>query len=99
MTATKHTQGPWQVFQKWPGYHGIEIRSGDISIADLRVNGHNAVHGEANARLIAAAPEMLEALQAQEMADYDPEASERKGYFERAKQLRKAALAKAEGRS
>jgi hypothetical protein len=39
--------------------------------------------------------ELLEALQAQQMAEYDPEASRRKGYFDRARELRCAALAKA----
>jgi len=52
---------------------------------------------EAYARLIAAAPDMLEALQAQQMAEYDREASRRKGYFERAAQLRQAAIARAPG--
>lgn len=35
---------------------------------------------------------LLEALEAQAMADADREASERKGYFERARELRRAAL-------
>ena len=39
-----------------------------------------------------AAPDLLEALEAQAMADADPEASERKGYFERAREMRRAAL-------
>jgi hypothetical protein len=40
---------------------------------------------------------MYEALCAQEMAEFDPEASSRKGYFINARKLRKAALAKARG--
>jgi hypothetical protein len=47
--------------------------------------------------LFAAAPEMLAALEAQEMADADPQASRRKGCFERATQLRRAAITKATG--
>ena len=40
--------------------------------------------------------DLLEALKYQEMADADPEASRRKGYYEEAARLRKAAIAKAE---
>ena len=39
-----------------------------------------------------AAPDLLEALEAQAMADADPEASTRKGYYEQARELRHAAL-------
>ena len=53
---------------------------------------------ERHARLIAAAPDMLEALKYQQFADYDPQASHRKGYYEEAARLREAAIAKAEGR-
>ena len=35
----------------------------------------------------------LEALESQEMADADPEASRRKGYYDRARELRRAVLA------
>ena len=42
-----------------------------------------------------AAPAMLEALEAQELAEWDAEASRRKGYFDRARELRRAALAAA----
>jgi hypothetical protein len=40
---------------------------------------------------------MLAALEAQEMAEHDPEAARRKGYFDHARNLRKAAIAKARG--
>lgn len=45
--------------------------------------------------LIAAAPQMLEALEWQEMADADPAAARPKGYYDRAAELRRAAIAKA----
>lgn len=48
-------------------------------------------------RVAAAATDMLAALIAQEMADADPAAARRKGYFDRARNLRKAAIAKARG--
>lgn len=41
--------------------------------------------------------ELLEALEAQEMAEWDPEAAQRKGYFDRARELRRASVAKAKG--
>jgi hypothetical protein len=47
------------------------------------------------AAIINASADMLEALEAQQMAEYDAEASRRKGYFERAREMREAALAKA----
>jgi hypothetical protein len=63
--------------------------------------GHTGIIGEFDVKeqkaeaLHAAAPDLLAALEAQEMAEADPEASLRKGYFDRARELRKAALAKA----
>jgi hypothetical protein len=42
-----------------------------------------------------AAPQLLEALEWQEMAEADPQAGIRKGYFDKARELRKAAIAKA----
>jgi hypothetical protein len=47
------------------------------------------------AAAINAARDMLAALEMQQMADYDPEASHRKGYFVHARELREAAIAKA----
>ena len=62
--SEKHTPGPWHVSQLWAGYTGAEIRAGDTKLAILLINGHNAEHGEANARLIAAAPDLLAVAQA-----------------------------------
>ena len=59
MTAPKlvgHTPGPWVVRTTGLSSY-VEAREGDISIAEC----HDDC-SEANARLIAAAPEMLEAL-------------------------------------
>jgi hypothetical protein len=53
---------------------------------------------ERHARLIAASLNMYEALKYQEMADADPAAARRKGYYEEAARSRRIALAKAEGR-
>lgn len=52
----KHTPGPWSVHAgRMP-----EIRAGSINISDIRWNGHNERYGMANAKLIAAAPDLLE---------------------------------------
>jgi hypothetical protein len=48
-------------------------------------------------RVAAAATDMLAALVAQEMAEADPAAARRKGYFDMAGKLRKAVIAKARG--
>jgi hypothetical protein len=44
-------------------------------------------------RAMHAGPQLLEALEWQEMAEYDPDASRRKGYFDRAREHRRAAIA------
>jgi hypothetical protein len=59
-----HTPGPWDF---WSGYNAVdkmeaEITADDGDIVIARYN-HLIGEGEANARLIAAAPELLEALE------------------------------------
>ncbi|MCD9005201.1 hypothetical protein LDO31_02930 [Luteimonas sp. XNQY3] len=57
-----HTPGPWQyVATEYPRGWLIEARDGTYTIAVVR-DGSGSVANEANARLIAAAPELLEAL-------------------------------------
>jgi hypothetical protein len=59
MSVAKHTPGPWSVFDRRTT---SEIRAGETTIADVRQNGQ----GNANAQLIAAAPQMLLALKVAE---------------------------------
>lgn len=70
---SKHTEGPWEAIARgtnsetWeahkPTFQQYEIRAEDgHTIADLRWNGRNqGPVGQANAHLIAAAPDLLEA--------------------------------------
>lgn len=61
MAETKHTPGPWRV-----SHDGIWARSpwnAEVRIATiLRHSPLNGIDSDANARLMAAAPEMLEVL-------------------------------------
>ena len=56
--SEKYTRGPWKT--EGEGIHAL-IRGGDATIVAVRHRLPADVH-EANARLIAAAPELLEAL-------------------------------------
>jgi hypothetical protein len=74
MSETPWTPGPWVVDTDWPNnrHHACEIISGGIghpfhehrALANVvvKVDGGSYPRGEANARLIAAAPELAEAL-------------------------------------
>jgi len=57
----EHTPGTWTAERHG---HSWRIFAGSTWIADIVWNGHNEVHGEANARLIAAAPDLLAACEA-----------------------------------
>lgn len=60
---TKHTPGPWETGTQTKGSTTLvsRIETG-FAVAEMR-NVHFREEAEANARLIAAAPELLEALQ------------------------------------
>jgi hypothetical protein len=66
---SKHTNGPWLVFCKDDRYPGIEAEHKSIVIFGNDGESGQGVRGDtreealANARLIAAAPELLEASQ------------------------------------
>ncbi len=54
-----HTKALWHVVNR----AGMpEIRAGAVSIADIRLNGHNMKHGEAHARRIVAAVNACEGI-------------------------------------
>ena len=76
----------------------IEDPDGNTIAQDISLDNYVLHHADIDKRLkLDAAEIMFEALCAQEMAEYDPEASNRKGYFTNARELRNAALAKARG--
>jgi hypothetical protein len=63
MSKAKHTRGPWKVFEptrERPSRISVSTESGLVDIYDAPLTRET----EANARLIAAAPDLLEALEA-----------------------------------
>lgn len=101
----KHTPGPWSLSEET---HRDGLRSKLIHgmpegmLAIVRVEHQGAYYGDANARLIAAAPDMLDALQhLSSVYEHiwvkmsDGEMAIVKGAWE----VAEAAIAKAEGRS
>lgn len=65
---SKHTPGPWAALitkpkkRKQPSPGTVLVAAGGSLAIDCTSSGDTFEEGEANARLIAAAPEMLEAL-------------------------------------
>jgi hypothetical protein len=60
--ATKHTPGPWSLFPMETGWY-VNQQGGPGYVGTMHTASHRAAECEANARLIAAAPELLEALE------------------------------------
>ena len=63
-TNSKHTPGPWTVASQDTETNEIPIKCGKSILARVAPRPHWDATQEANARLIAAAPAMLEALRA-----------------------------------
>ena len=113
--SASHTKGPWEASDRgdYDDFDGDSrvVLGDDIRVAVVHDRGTQ--EAEANARLIAAAPDMLEALEAMEVAyeaenneaeffkDYDEDpflrAHEMERYQNHAKHLARAAIAKAKG--
>jgi hypothetical protein len=63
MTEVKFTPGPWTVEVSEESPNGLVIAPGsEAVIAEISSNGQTGTEVMSNARLIAAAPEMLDAL-------------------------------------
>lgn len=88
MNKPKHTPGPWSITESC--MNAWEIDGLDRSIATVNAVEDIAPEDEANARLIAAAPDLLAALQDFLHADPDVFAEELAAA--------RAAIAKAEGK-
>jgi hypothetical protein len=86
---SQHTAGPWSVGETRHKYDLIIRNSENDPVASVFLAGYGPQTGAANARLIAAAPEMLAALKAAQ------EILERNGIV---RSEVEAAIAKAEGR-
>ncbi len=89
---SKHTPGPWSVKTPLNDPRAFDVHAG----MTILTRGYWAYNGEADARLIAAAPDLLEALKA--LVRHDKAADEREGLeacLER--QEAEAAIAKAGG--
>lgn len=59
MAEKSYTPGPWTA--KSDGTHHYHIASKPYAVGTLQAFDHPGINGPANARLIAAAPELLEA--------------------------------------
>jgi hypothetical protein len=95
VSESKHTPGPWTVGKSDAGF---SIYAGDLLIVDL-VSGILDDEADANASLIAAAPDLLEALHQITMLDeivYDPHNEEWLDSYRAARQAVAAVIAKAE---
>ena len=89
MSTNKHTPGPWKTTKESTRNQFVtdtKIRSADDSVVCVL-----HCNGEANARLIAAAPEMLEAL------EYIVAWNSGEWSAEKARDMAKSAIAKARG--
>lgn len=94
-----HTPGPWQ-YSFEGGTVAFIVEADGTTVAKISTTENSTAHSAlpANARLIAAAPDMLEALEAivKSLADHDDE-----GMIEHAQQMidARAAIAKAKGKT
>jgi hypothetical protein len=101
MTKTARTPGPW-IFQysPWRAQDGSDIPAfevhGEEKVCDTDEN-RPVEEQEANARLIAAAPEMYDALEHFFNIMHDYESSLQKGYVKHAMDMARAALECAKG--
>lgn len=93
--GTKHTPGPWHT----GGYSSRIIYAGDgFAVADATVfHGRHEGEHEANARLIAAAPELLDVLQEVTRCLAWHEEQHGVGMDRKAVESARAAIAKATG--
>ena len=94
---TKHTQGPWIIDEDTGMNDGGTIKDTDGRGIAMDIYGRTADEANANARLIAAAPELLEACQARLEADevFEQGTSEWHQSVNCADSMMQAAIAKA----
>jgi hypothetical protein len=97
-TEAKHTPGPWHVNTQptYEGGHTIASASGLVVVNSVKGYGRTDDQNEANARLIAAAPELLTALQSLTLeTSHHLQSNDRAQFVENALRNAMQALAKA----
>ena len=101
---TQHTPGPWRVKDKRGDAfaHGVFVCWGEGNMVIAKVSFGEAMYRpegkpEANARLIAASPELYGALEHFFNIMHDYESSLQKGYVQHAMDMARAALESAKG--
>ena len=90
---TKHTAAPWLIGENRYDYDLIIRSANNDPVCSVIYAGYSKTEAKANARLIAAAPELLEALK--ELCDV----TDTNDYNEAAFFKAEAAIAKAEGQA
>jgi hypothetical protein len=99
--TAQHTPGPWQPFEILDGIAIKDNRNVTIAICDYATDADaievSEWETEANAHLIAAAPELFAALEDFFNIMHDYQSSVRKGYVKHAMDMARAAIAKAKG--
>jgi hypothetical protein len=101
MTITARTPGPWiYEYSPWKAQDGSKIPAFEVHGAEkvCDINESRPVEEqEANARLIAASPDLYDALEHFFNIMHDYESSLRKGYVTHALDMARAALTSAKG--
>jgi hypothetical protein len=62
MNAPKHTPGPWKAVE-WRCHAKTTVKAGEVVVAECSGQGRYASESIADAALIAAAPDLLDALE------------------------------------
>jgi hypothetical protein len=96
MTQTAHTPGPWRVFDAFTDLEIVTDRP-TANETESIVQFKGQPNANANARLMAAAPELFDALEDFFNIMHDYQSSVRKGYVTHAMDMARAAIAKAKG--
>lgn len=92
-----HTPGPWRVVDRFYVWTGDSVGCEVAKVCDENLDDDMLHQADADARLIAAAPELLHELQ-QLLSMWEESIGWEPGYMDMADSARKA-IAKAEGRS
>ena len=100
MTSAGHTAGPWSIDRQEPGELWIAGDGRDHPVCMVTAAGFVTERDEADARLIAAAPDLLAALKALELQALQSNVNSPSNEWGReALDLARAAIEKAEGQA